>query len=189
LTWTDNSLNETSFSIERSTNGGAFSEIGTADYGNTRYTDTTIDSRLNYSYKVRALSDLGYSGYTNTVSIDGAVVPDVPVGLTATAGAGKVILEWTANIDNTVEYLIYRSTDDSNYTLVQNVTGISTTRWIDSSIVAGITYYYQISAKDNASPQPNESDRSSSVYATPTAIQNTTRGAIKFSNITLINGL
>ena len=45
LTWTDNATNETGFVVERSTNGGAFTQIATAparnNTGNVTYVDTT----------------------------------------------------------------------------------------------------------------------------------------------------
>jgi hypothetical protein len=189
LTWTDNSLNEDGFSIERSINGGTFNQIATVGYGQTRFTNTLLNLSLVYRYRVRAYNDNGFSGYTNTVLVGSTAVPEVPTNLTAIAGVAKVTLEWDINIDNTTKYLIYRSTDDITYSLVYTALGITTSSWIDRDVVGNTTYYYKISAKDSATT-PNESDKSASVSATPSPVPAfVSRGSIKFSDITIINGV
>jgi parallel beta-helix repeat protein len=189
LTWTDNSLNEDGFSIERSINGGTFNQIATVGYGQTRFTNTLLNLSLVYRYRVRAYNDNGFSGYTNTVLVGSTAVPEVPTNLTAIAGVAKVTLEWDINIDNTTKYLIYRSTDDITYSLVYTALGITTSSWIDRDVVGNTTYYYKISAKDSATT-PNESDKSASVSATPSPVPSfVSRGSIKFSDITIINGV
>jgi len=59
-------------------------------------------------------------------------------------------------------YKIYRSTDDQNYELIQQV-GLVTS-WSDTGLVNGTTYYYRITAYDT---ENNESEMSDKVSAVP----------------------
>ncbi|HVV73393.1 MAG TPA: LamG-like jellyroll fold domain-containing protein, partial [Verrucomicrobiae bacterium] len=67
LTWTDNSLNETGFKIERSPDGSNFVEIATVATNTTGYTDGGLMAMTAYFYRVRAYNDSGDSSYTPTV--------------------------------------------------------------------------------------------------------------------------
>ena len=67
ITWTDNSDDETGFSIERKKDSGTFTEIATVNTDITEYTDTITESGT-YSYRVRAIKGSEYSDYSNTVS-------------------------------------------------------------------------------------------------------------------------
>jgi hypothetical protein len=68
LTWTDNSVNEKAFHIERSTDGVNFSEIGTRNANSTLYGDPGL-SPGTYTYRVRARNAIGYSDYSNTAEV------------------------------------------------------------------------------------------------------------------------
>ena len=65
LTWSDGSDNETGFEIERSTGGsGTWSRITTTSPNTTSYTDTALSAATAYSYRIRAVNNAGYSGYS-----------------------------------------------------------------------------------------------------------------------------
>lgn len=68
LKWTDNSNNETGFKIERRTNTGSYSEIATVGLNVTSYSDTGLNRRTRYYYRVRAYNSAGYSAYSNEAS-------------------------------------------------------------------------------------------------------------------------
>nr|NIR11681.1 hypothetical protein [Candidatus Aminicenantes bacterium] len=77
LAWTDNSDNETSFKIERSTDGSTFSEIDSVEANVTSYRDTTVAENTIYWYRVRAANSYGDSGYSN---IDSAATSQRKLG-------------------------------------------------------------------------------------------------------------
>lgn len=60
LTWADNSLNETGFTIQRATNG-TWTTVGTVGPNVTTFTDTTIARRTAYRYRVIANNLVGYT--------------------------------------------------------------------------------------------------------------------------------
>jgi hypothetical protein len=68
LNWTDNSNNETSFLIERSTDGTNFSQIASVGANVTTYKNTGLAAGTKYYYRVRASNASGNSAYTNVAS-------------------------------------------------------------------------------------------------------------------------
>ncbi|MBI3912082.1 MAG: fibronectin type III domain-containing protein [Armatimonadetes bacterium] len=77
LTWQDNSTDETSFGIERktegeissATNGGTFQPIATVGPNVTTFTDTGLPPNTTFTYRVRAFRGTeGPSGYSNEAS-------------------------------------------------------------------------------------------------------------------------
>ena len=83
LSWTDNSSDETGFSIERRTLSTDYSLLATVSAGTTSYSDsnfapdTTIIALTNYSYRIRAFNTLGDSPSSNMVkaAIDYNLLP------------------------------------------------------------------------------------------------------------------
>ena len=64
LSWTDNASNEEGFLIERSVNGGAWTQVSQVGANMTRVNSTT-QTRSTYAYRVRAFNGGGYSSYSN----------------------------------------------------------------------------------------------------------------------------
>lgn len=70
LTWKDNSTNETGFKIERKTDSGNFTEIGSTAADVTTFSDKTLDLNTNYTYRVYSFNQVGKSiSYSNEVAI------------------------------------------------------------------------------------------------------------------------
>lgn len=87
LTWTDNSTNETGFTIERKTGTGNYSQLVSLSSNVTTYTDASVTTGNSYTYRVYALNSAGNSAtYSNEVSIAIPVPITAPV-LTTTATA------------------------------------------------------------------------------------------------------
>ncbi|MCA1565959.1 MAG: hypothetical protein LC803_10040 [Acidobacteria bacterium] len=69
LSWADNSADEDSFLIERSTSvDGGFEQIASVGEGVTAYTDSPVQRRVTYYYRVRAAKGATRSGYSNVAS-------------------------------------------------------------------------------------------------------------------------
>lgn len=66
LSWTDNSNNETSFNLRRSTSlNGTYTTIATLAANTTTYTNTGLTSGQRYYYKIRSTNTAGNSAYSN----------------------------------------------------------------------------------------------------------------------------
>ena len=69
LTWNDNSINETDFLVQRSSDGGTtWTDVGTSPspldqpniHGTRSFVDTTYDPYTDYQYQVVANNTVGY---------------------------------------------------------------------------------------------------------------------------------
>lgn len=150
LAWTDNSDNETSFKIERSTDGSIFFEIDSVGTDITTYNDTTVLENTTYWYRVRASNAFGDSDYSNTATATTPVCPtnppDPPTNLVAKGkGKAKINLTWTDNSNNEDGFNIYRGTDGIVFDPLDTV-GPDVTSYDDFSALSGVTYYYKVCA-------------------------------------------
>jgi hypothetical protein len=78
LSWDDNSLDEDSFSVERSADGSTgWAEIDSVESDTEAYVDSGLDPQTPYYYRVRAYreSDDSYSSYSNVASATTDAVP------------------------------------------------------------------------------------------------------------------
>ncbi|WP_205507864.1 fibronectin type III domain-containing protein [Myxococcus vastator] len=70
LAWTDNSSNETGFEVYRQSSASTVYALVQSLAANVRtFTDTTVQPGNTYSYYVRAISDIGPSVASNTVTV------------------------------------------------------------------------------------------------------------------------
>jgi len=82
LSWTDNSVNEDGFKIERApAPAGPWSQIAQVLSNTTSYRNTSLFSNTNYFYRLRAFNGSGNSGFS---SVTNATTPVLcPVSLVA----------------------------------------------------------------------------------------------------------
>jgi hypothetical protein len=156
LTWTDNAVNESGFVIERSVNGGAFSQLATTGpvpgTGTANYTDTAVTPGSTYTYQVMAVNAGGTSAYSNTASVTLSALPPASpsnVSVTAVVMSGtrdRLTMSWTDNSADENGFTIQRATNASftagrsTYTIAANVTVFQ------QNTNRGVTYYYRIRA-------------------------------------------
>jgi hypothetical protein len=149
LSWTDNSDNETSFKIERSTDGSIFSEINSVGAGVTTYSDTTVGELTTYWYRIRASNSCGDSGYSNTDSDTTpgcpSLPPAAPGNLSAKAWKYNVVLSWTDNANNEDGFRIYRGDSPANLVPIDTI-GPDSTSYDDTGLTRKTYYYYKVCA-------------------------------------------
>lgn len=75
LSWTDNSSNESGFSLERSSDGTTFTALATLDANASSYSNTGLAAATTYYYRLRAFNDAGTSAYTASVSATTSAAP------------------------------------------------------------------------------------------------------------------
>jgi len=159
LTWTASS-GATSYKVKRSTtNGGAYTQVGTS--ATASYTDLSVVNGTTYYYVVTANNTGGESGNSNQASATpNPAIPNPPAGLTASGGNSQVVLSWSPSSGAT-SYKVKRSTTNGGpYTQI----GTSATpSYSDLSVVNGTTYYYVVTAANSG----GESGNSNQASATP----------------------
>jgi hypothetical protein len=145
LSWTDNSDNETTFTIFRKMEGGSFVRVGIVMANTTSFADRSVSGNNIYTYQIRATSDTDVSGWSNQAVV---VVPPLmaPTDLTATAVSGtQVNLTWVDHSDNETAFAIFRKTGSGGYVRV-GVVFVNATSFSDTSASPGTTYTYRIRA-------------------------------------------
>jgi FtsP/CotA-like multicopper oxidase with cupredoxin domain len=133
LIWTDNSLKETGFTIQRATDANFTTGLTTFNVAanplpvpsNVSYVDTTVANNTRYWYRVFAIGDtvgdIQTAGFptmsANSVSLPASVAvgtpptagPTAPSALAATVQAGpQVSLRWTDNASNETGFVVER---------------------------------------------------------------------------------
>ncbi len=104
----------------------------------------------------------GGSGSTSPAPPPAVSAPQIPSGLTATAGDGQVAIQWSASAGAT-NYILQRSTASTGpYATVVTAPSLSHT---DAGLKNGTTYYYEVAATNAA----GSSAYTTPVTATPTA--------------------
>ncbi len=154
LQWSDNSIDETGFLIQRSTDGGPFSDLATVAANIAAYDDLAVFGGFTYTYRVAAFSLAGTSGYSNEAS--GIMPPDAtppaaPSNLAAISVTQTTLtLNWSDNSNNELGFTIQRATD-SNFTrnLVAINVGPNVTSYNDSGLTRRTKYFYRILAFNN----------------------------------------
>lgn len=92
--------------------------------------------------------------------------PESPSGLSAASQDGAIALNWNAvQADDLAGYSVYRSTSSGVSTSGSPLDkGVSPAEYLDKTVENGTTYYYVVTAVDEAE---NESDPSGEVDKTP----------------------
>ncbi|MDF3057489.1 MAG: hypothetical protein K0R17_1704 [Rariglobus sp.] len=142
LTWTDNSANETGFTIQ-SYNGSTWSTYGTVAANVTTYTRTGLTMPSGpYTLRVIATGSAGNSVPSSQVTLSIPAPPAGPAGLTATPGTGQVVLSWNA-VAGASNYNISRATASAGPYSVVKYNNAGTT-YTNTGLTAGTTYYYKV---------------------------------------------
>ncbi|UFS70604.1 multicopper oxidase domain-containing protein [Geomonas sp. RF6] len=165
LTFTDNATNEVGFMVERSTNGGAFTQIGTAparaNTGTVAFVDNTIaavaGADTTYSYRVFAYNAAGPSGAAVSGGVTVPALPAAPANLRAVNGpngAGNnrtVILSWQDLSGNESGFTVQRATN-SSFTSGVSSTNVAanTTTLTQTGLARNTQYWYRIRSNNGA---------------------------------------
>jgi hypothetical protein len=156
LSWTDNASTETAYTVERSgDNGSTWSVLTSTLPGNTQsYSDASVSPLTTYSWRVKATNASDSSAYSNIASAtspNGPPPPAAPTNLIATQSGGgngqKITLAWTDNATNATNYVVDRSTDQSNWNRRTSSLTATATSYTDSGgLQRSTTYYYRVGA-------------------------------------------
>ncbi len=149
LSFTDNSLNESGFILERSPNGTSWAQIADLPSNTTTYTDLSVTCETPYIYRVRSYTDQLESTPSNSLSVEtnACIPPDAPTQPTGIPQLFSVILKWTNTLweDN---YRIQQSPDGiNNWSNIQYLPADSTSTTIPN-LSKGTTYYFRIGAEN-----------------------------------------
>lgn len=132
------------------------------------YNDTDVVNGITYYYEVSAKNSYGEGLLSIEVNGTPATIPSNPTNFTVTTGDLWVNLTWNVPILNggypITNYTIYKGPTSGNEVFLVEIGDIL--YYNDTSVTNGITYYYQISAKNEI----GEGLISDELMATPATI-------------------
>jgi uncharacterized delta-60 repeat protein len=149
LSWSDNTIDESGFKVERCEGAGCsdFVEIGTVGADVNTYNDVGLSPEQSYTYRVRAykVADCGWStGYSNTDTATTNIVG--PSDLVATAiNTTQIDLSWSDNSASETIFKVERceGAGCSDFVEIDTVEA-DTTRYSDTTVCNSTTYTYRI---------------------------------------------
>jgi predicted phage tail protein len=171
ITFTDNSIAETAYVLQKSANGFTWTDVATSfspladpntSGGSRSLTDTTSNSSVALLYRVAARNTVGYGAefpsmtvesFSATIAVNApAAAPAAPTLLTATLQAGpQARLQWRDNASNEGGFVVERATAVGGPFVriavapARNGTGSNQT-YTDTTIATGTPYWYRVAA-------------------------------------------
>jgi hypothetical protein len=101
------------------------------------------------------------------------VAPAAPTGLQATAGLGRVALDWSDASEGDLDgYDVFRATSAAGPFTRINASRLSGSAYTDTSVTGGTAYVYAVTASDEAN---NRSSFSAQASATPPSVEDLLR--------------
>lgn len=169
LAWKANSKNEEKFMVYRTVDdpnpmlGKGF----TVAANTTSFTDTGLETGKKYYYQVMACNAVGNSDWSNIVSAATTDIPSSPTGLTATADATTITLNWT-DVSNEMGYNIERKKEGGTYVKTAS-TKENVTSYSDTGLDPATKYYYRIRAYNYSGNSGFSNEANATTGAAPAA--------------------
>lgn len=186
LTWSDSST-ETGYRIERKVVGGTFALVQTVGANVLTFTDTGLAIDTTYVYRVFATNPGGDSAPSNeSTARTLPLTPTAPSGLTASAiSATQIRLNWTDASNNETGFKIERSTDGTNWSVVDTV-GMSVVSFTDSGLAPNTSYTYRVRATNAGGDSAPSNQASAQTFpVAPGAPQSFTATALSQTSVEL----
>ncbi|KAA6431450.1 T9SS type A sorting domain-containing protein [Dyadobacter flavalbus] len=154
LEWTDASLDETGFEVERSPDGKIFVRIADLPANSKVFQNLQLVASTTYWYRVRAKNASGFSAYSNIVSAvtkpPVITIPKAPANLAVTTVTGKEInLKWTDNATDETGFELERSLNGTAFIKIADIAA-NATAYADTGLASTTKYWYRLLAKNTA---------------------------------------
>lgn len=150
LAWSDNSSDETTFRIRRSSDGVTFSEIGSTGANVASYADTGLPANTTFAYQILASNASGASDPSDSVSATTDPPPPppaAPTNLVATATSDTTIdLSWGDSSNNEDGFYVDRSLDSVVWQDAVATLAANTSSYTDSQLDASTQHFYRVRA-------------------------------------------
>ncbi|MBI2918215.1 MAG: fibronectin type III domain-containing protein [Chloroflexi bacterium] len=202
LRWTDNTIDETGFRVERSLDGANFqtiNNVASADTPGTvaeiTFSDTGVTPATTFFYRVtpfNAAGDLQASNVREATTLAVAGSPVAPSNLSLTVlSETRVDLEWRDNSADETGFRIERSLDNTFASATKFTVGANVTTFSDTSAPVATTLSYRVVALNAAGsslPSNVMEVTTSAVNGAPAAPSNLSATAIGPNQVDLTWG-
>ncbi|MGH7600708.1 MAG: fibronectin type III domain-containing protein, partial [bacterium] len=172
LTWTDNAANEEGFKIERKlSSAAAYTQIAKVGANVTTYLSINLSPNTDYSYRVRAYSINGHSGFSNVANATTLPNPPAaPGGLVATtASKNQIDLVWADTSNNEDGFKIERKLSSSaTYTEIATI-GANVTSYSSKGLSPNTAYSHRVRAYNTGGNSPYSNAAGATTLPNPPA--------------------
>lgn len=144
LYWEDKSSFVTGFIVERKENEGEFEQIAELGGITKNYVDETMVLGSYYIYRIKALSEINSSSYSNEISTK-TEFPGPANLYSETIDDQSLRLYWEDNSVFEEGFKLERKDEDGDYAEIALLEP-NTTTFIDKNLKYGITYIYRVAA-------------------------------------------
>ncbi len=140
----------TGYRIYRKTDSGKYTCIKKISSNKTvSYKDTKVVPGHTYTYRIRSYQTVNgktyYSTYTNVMKAE--IKMSAPrLKSASVTSSSKIRLTWQKDLQADGYYIYRSTTKKGGYKKVRTVTKSASSRWIDSGVKSGTTYYYKMKA-------------------------------------------
>jgi titin len=190
LQWADLSNNESRFDIERADGpSGAYSKIKEVDANTQNYTDNSVEGNKTYCYRVRAVNEIGASGYTDPPACATTPAPPagVPQNLSAVAtSTTQISVTWNA-VAGASGYQLERSANGADTWQNIGPSPATATTFVDNGLTPNTRYYYRVRALNSAGVPGDFSSVASAITpdVPPTAPARLAVTAVTYNQVSL----
>ena len=172
LTWTDNSLNEVGFYLDRASDSGFSSNVvsSTLAANATTFSAIGLLADTAYYFRVRAYNSGGPSANSAAASATTLATPaTAPSGLSASVvSQTQINLVWVDNSGNEDGFSIDRASDSGfSVGLVTTPVGANVTTFNAMGLSANSTYYFRVRAYNSGGPSANSAPASGTTLDYP----------------------
>ncbi len=148
IDWRDVS-GDSGYRVERSTDGATFAPIATVKPNTPSETDSGLQAGDSFFYRIVTLDSAGDAATSEPVQ--GTTRPAAVVDISfPEVTADHVSLSWS-DVHGETEYLLYRSSDTLDYTLIATLPA-NTTSYVDDSTSPVTEFYYYLQAVAGSIP-------------------------------------
>lgn len=160
-----------SYNVLASVNGGAFAQVNGSPITGSSFVDTSEPSGANVQYQVVSVSSGGTASLAADASINlgsSITAPAAPAFQQADGSSGtQVSLSWSAPAGATAYNLQREGPGESSFVTIAS--GLTTTAYVDTNVIAGSSYQYQVQATNAGGDSPFSSPATVTVGSLQTA--------------------
>ena len=173
LTWNDpgnDTISKWQYAYKTTGDFTGWTDMAGSGAGTVRHVVSMLDNDTTYTFKVRAVNDVGEGAESDEASVTPvASAPEKPAGLLALAGDKQVTLSWTDPSDASIrkwQYAYRTAGGYGNWTDIPD-SDATTTRHVVPGLTNGTTYTFKLRAVNDAGAGPQSGEVSSTPLAVP----------------------
>ncbi|MBN1842347.1 MAG: fibronectin type III domain-containing protein [Deltaproteobacteria bacterium] len=174
LSWTDNSLGESGFEIERRIESvDVYTKLAVVDADVTTYSDTGLSEATTCYYRITAYDSIGSSGYSDEDNATTYLL--APSGLSATAvSSSRIDLSWTNNSSKQSGFRIERKIGLYGTHAEIAIVDANIPTYSDTGLTDCTVYYYRVRAySSTANSSYSDEDDARTFLAAPSGLSAT----------------